>query len=154
MIDVCAVKCGKKLSGHPESRGGTIGICGHIWSCHLPLGQNFTPTLRIHNILSVESARKINPIVSLCWVKKMGFTVWYSFKGWVWFNHFVQSNQQNIHIAFLFSLFIWVQCQSSAIFNQLDPNFAKVSKLSREPITFDTIPFHSFQDWYTELLRI
>ena len=69
MIDVCAVKCGKKLSEHPESRGGTIGICGHIWSCHLPLGQNFTPTLRIHNILSVESARKINPIVSLCWVK-------------------------------------------------------------------------------------
>ena len=70
MIDVCAAKWGKKLSEHPESRGGTIGICGHIWSCHLPLGQNFTPTLRIHNILSVESARKINPIVSLCWVKK------------------------------------------------------------------------------------
>ena len=66
MIDVCAAKCGKKLSEHPESRGGTIGICGHIWSCHLPLGQNFTPTLRIHNILSVKSARKINPIVSLC----------------------------------------------------------------------------------------
>ena len=69
MIDVCVAKWGKKLSEHPESRGGTIGICGHIWSCHLPLGQNFTPTLRIHNILSVESARKINPIVSLCWVK-------------------------------------------------------------------------------------
>ena len=76
MIDVCAAKWGKKLSEHPESRGGTIGICGHIWSCHLPLGQNFTPTLRIHNILSVESARKINPIVSLCWVKK-----WVSWPG-------------------------------------------------------------------------
>ena len=54
----------------------------------------------------------------------------------------------------LFSLFIWVQCQRSAIFNQLDPNFAKVSQLSVEPITFDTIPFHSFHDRYTELLRI
>ena len=147
MIDVCVAKWGKKLSEHPESRGGTIGICGHIWSCHLPLGQNFTPTLRIHNILSVESARKINPIVSFCQQfqcpggKPSSGSLKETFLG-----HPV--------LFSLFSLFIWVQCQRSAIFNQLDPNFAKVSQLSGEPITFDTIPFHSFYDRYTELLRI
>ena len=103
MIDVCVAKWGKKLSEHPESRGGTIGICGHIWSCHLPLGQNFTPTLRIHNILSVESARKINPIVSLCWVK-MCFIVWYSFRGKYLSDSIIlcKSNHQNIHIIFFF----------------------------------------------------
>ena len=111
-------KCGKKLSEHPESRGGTIGICGHIWSCHLPLGQNFTPTLRIHNILSVESARKINPIVSLCWVKEMGLMVWYSFKGRYLSDSIILCNQ----ITKIFKLFFFFHYSSE--FSVKDQQFS------------------------------
>ena len=118
MIDVCVAKWGKKLSEHPESRGGTIGICGHIWSCHLPLGQNFTPTLRIHNILSVESARKINPIVSLCWVKEMGLMVWYSFKGRYLSDSIILCNQ----ITKIFKLFFFFHYSSE--FSVKDQQFS------------------------------
>ena len=88
--------------------------------------------------------------------KKMGFIVWYFFKGKYLSDSIILCNQitKICILFFFFSLFIWVQCQRSAIFNQLDPNFAKVSQLSGEPITFDTIQFHSFHDRYTELLRI